>query len=182
MRAERVIHPKGMLTMSLSIYEASVPVFIRGMRNLQAILAKAEAHAGDRGDPPSVLIEARLAPDMLPFNQQVQRVSDTAKGAAARLAGQEVPGFPDTETTFPELQERLARTIAYLDSVPAEQVEAGESREIVLRPRGGELRFDGKTYLLGFALPNFFFHVTTAYAILREQGVPIGKMDYLGGF
>ncbi|WP_191059691.1 DUF1993 domain-containing protein [Geminicoccus harenae] len=168
--------------MSLSIYEASVPVFIHGMRNLQAILAKAEAHAGDRGDPPSVLIEARLAPDMFPLNQQVQRVSDTAKGAAARLAGQEVPSFPDTETTFPELQERLAKTIAYLESVPAEQVEAGERREIVLRPRGGELHFDGKTYLLSFALPNFFFHVTTAYAILREQGVPIGKMDYLGGF
>jgi hypothetical protein len=168
--------------MPISLHQASVPVFIRSLRNLSGILTKAEAHAADRGEAPSLLIEARLAPDMFPLNQQIQRASDTSKGAAARMAGIEVPSFPDTETTFPDLQERIQRTIAFLDSVPAEQIDAGEKREVILRPRGREMRFDGTSYLLTFALPNFFFHVTTAYAILREQGVPLGKMDYLGEF
>jgi hypothetical protein len=166
----------------LSLYQASVPVFSRSLRNLSAILTKAEVHAAERGDAPSMLIEARLAPDMFPLDQQIQRASDSAKGAAARLAGIEVPSFADTETSFAELQERIAKTIRFVESVPAEQIEAGEEREVILRPRGSEMRFDGKSYLLTFALPNFFFHVTTAYAILREQGVPLGKMDFLGPY
>jgi len=168
--------------MPISLHQASVPTFNRGMRNLSAILNKAEEHAAERGDAPSMLIEARLAPDMFPLNQQIQRASDTSKGAVARLAGIDVPSFPDTETTFSELQERIAKTVAFLESVPAEQIDAGEEREVILRPQGMEMRFDGKGYLLTFALPNFFFHVTTAYAILRAQGVPLGKMDFLGTY
>ncbi|WP_027133341.1 DUF1993 domain-containing protein [Geminicoccus roseus] len=168
--------------MPLSMYQASMPVFLRQLRSLSAILAKAERHAADRGEAPSLLIEARLAPDMFPLARQVQSASDAAKGAAARLAGVELPSFPDTEASFPELQERVAKTIAFLESVPAEKFDGSEVREIVLRPRGMELRFDGQGYLLTFALPNFFFHVTTAYAILREQGVPLGKLDFLGPF
>jgi hypothetical protein len=168
--------------MPISMYQASIPVFIRHLGNLSEILKKAVAHAEERAEASSLLLEARLAPDMFPLIQQVQRVSDTAKGAAARLAGTELPSFPDTETTFEELHERIRKTVAFLQSVPAEKFEDSETKEIVLRPRGGEMRFDGQGYLLNFALPNFFFHVTIAYAILREQGVPIGKMDYLGGF
>ncbi|HEX2529757.1 MAG TPA: DUF1993 domain-containing protein [Geminicoccus sp.] len=168
--------------MPLSMYQASVPVFIRHLRNLSEILKKAVAHAEERAEAPSLLIEARLAPDMFPLARQIQSVSDTSKGAAARLAGVEVPSFPDTETTFDELQDRIRKTIAFLESVPAGKVEGSEDREVILRPRGNEMRFKGQDYLLDFALPNFFFHVTIAYAILREQGVPIGKMDYLGSF
>lgn len=166
--------------MPLSMYQASVPVFIRHLGNLSEILRKALAHADERAEAPSLLLEARLAPDMFPLPRQIQSVSDTSKGAAARLAGIEVPSFPDTETTFEELQERIARTIAFLRSVPAEKFDGSEDREVILRPRGNEMRFSGQDYLLNFALPNFFFHVTIAYALLREQGVPIGKMDYLG--
>lgn len=168
--------------MPLSMYQASIPVFVRQLRNLSTILDKAEEHAQTRGDAPSLLIEARLAPDMFPLSRQVQSASDSAKGAAARLAGIELPSFPDTETSFAELKERIAKTIAFLESVPAEKIDGSEEREVVLRPRGMEMRFDGQGYLLTFALPNFFFHVTTAYAILREQGVPIGKMDFLGSY
>jgi hypothetical protein len=166
--------------MSLSMYQASVPVFIRQLRNLSEILTKAVAHAEARAEAPSLLIEARLAPDMFAFARQVQIATDTAKGAGARLAGIEVPSFPDNETTFPELQERIAKTIAFLESVPADKVDGSEEREVVMKTRNSEMRFTGQSYLLTFALPNFFFHATVAYAILREQGVPIGKMDFLG--
>ena len=166
--------------MPLSMFQASVPVFIRHLHNLSGILAKAEAHAQERGEAPSVLIEARLAPDMHGFARQVQIATDTAKGAAARLAGMEVPSFPDDETTFPELQDRLTKTIDFLKSVPADKIDGSEGREITMRAGPQELRFTGQDYLLHFALPNFFFHETTAYAILREKGVPLGKMDYLG--
>lgn len=166
--------------MSLSMYQASIPVFIRMMGNLSAILEKAAAHAEAKKIDPSVLINARLAPDMRPLSFQVQSVSDMAKGCAARLAGIDIPSMPDTETTFPELQERIAKTIAFVQSVTAAQIDGSEEREIVLKMRGNEARFTGQSYLLTFVLPNFYFHVTTAYAILRHNGLDIGKRDFLG--
>lgn len=167
--------------MSLSMYQASIPVFLRAMRNLSAILDKAVAHAEAKNFAPEVLINARLAPDMFPLARQVQSVSDAAKGCAARLAGIEVPSYPDTETTFPELQERLAKTVKFLESIAPKQIDGSEERPVVLKMRSGEMRFTGQTYLLSFVLPNFFFHMTTAYDILRHNGVEIGKLDFLGG-
>jgi len=166
--------------MTLSMYQASVPVFIHAMGNLQAILAKAAAHAEAKKIDPAVFINARLAPDMFPLSRQVQIASDAAKGAAARLAGVAVPSYEDTETTFPELHERLAKTIAFVKGVPAGEMNRAESREIKLTLGGQERTLSGETYLARVALPNFFFHVTTAYDILRNKGVPLGKRDFLG--
>lgn len=166
--------------MPLSLYEASVPVYLRMLRNLSAILDKAEAHAKAKGMPLSTLAEARLAPDMHPLTRQIQMVSDVAKSGAARLAGAEAPGMPDTETTFPELKERLAKTIAYLETVKPQAIDGGEDRTIELKFPNGAMTFTGRDYLLLFSMPNLFFHVTTAYDVLRNQGVPLGKMDYLG--
>ena len=118
---------------------------------------------------------------MRPLTGQIQLATDSAKGCAARLAGVEVPSFPDVETTFAELQDRIARTVAFIESVPAESIDGSEAREVVLKFPNGEMKFTGQDYLLTFALPNFLFHVTTAYAILRHNGVPIGKMDFLAG-
>ncbi|MFE8602713.1 DUF1993 domain-containing protein [Archangium violaceum] len=167
--------------MSLSMYQASIPVFIRMLGNLSAILEKAAAYAAAKKIEPSVLINSRLAPDMLPLSFQIQIASDTAKGCAARLAGIDPPSMADTESTFPELQERIKKTIAFLQTVTAAQVDGSEEREIVLKMRNSELQFKGQSYLLGFALPNFYFHLTTAYAILRHNGLDIGKADFLGG-
>ncbi len=166
--------------MSLSMYEASIPVFIRSLNNLSAILDKAVASAEARKIDPSVFIQGRLAPDMHPLPRQIQIATDGAKGCAARLAEIEVPSFPDTETTFPELKERIAKTVAFLEAIKPEQLEGSEDRTIVLKFPGNELSFTGRAFLLGFALPNLFFHVTAAYAILRHNGVDVGKMDYLG--
>jgi len=166
--------------MTLSIYDASIPVLMRGLTNLSAILTKAEASAEARKIDPAVLLASRLAPDMFPLSRQVQIVSDGAKGGAARLAGVEAPSFPDTETTFAELQERITKTVAYLDSLKAEQFDGAESREIVLKTPNGDFSFTGRSFLLTFVLPNSFFHVTTAYNILRHNGVDLGKFDYLG--
>jgi hypothetical protein len=168
--------------MSLSMYETSVPVFLRGLANLSGILAKAEAYAETKKIEPAVLINARLAPDMFPLCRQVQIASDVAKGGAARLAGVEVPSFPDTETTFLELRDRLAKTEAFLSGLSAAQIDGSESRTIVQQLRSGDLSLPGKVYLLSFVLPNFFFHITTAYGILRHNGLDIGKWDYLGKF
>lgn len=165
---------------SLSMYDASIPVFIRYLTNLSAILEKGVAHAKEQGIDPQTLIDTRLVADMDALPAQIQRASDAAKGAAARLAGVEVPSFPDDETTFAQLQERIAKTIGFLKTIRAEQMEGSESRSIELKMRTGPVTFDGKTYLLSFALPNFFFHVTTAYGLLRHKGVQIGKLDYLG--
>jgi hypothetical protein len=167
--------------MSLSLYQASVPVFSRMLGNLATILTKAEADATARGIDPSVFLTARLAPDMLTLTKQVQIASDGAKGAVARLAGVEPPSFPDDETTFPELQARITKTVAFIGSVDAAAIDAGAAREIVLKMRGTEVKFVGLPFLLHFALPNFYFHVTTAYDILRHNGVVLGKRDYLGG-
>lgn len=166
--------------MPLTMYDASVPVFIRGLRTLSSLLDKAVAHAEANGIDPVRFVEARLIADMNPLRGQVQSASDSAKGAAARLSGTENPSFPDTEATMAELQERIAKTIAFLESVEAEAFEGSETREVVLKTPSEEFRFGGQDYLLGFALPNFFFHVTTAYDILRAQGVQIGKKDFLG--
>lgn len=168
--------------MSLSMYQASVPVFVRVLTNLAAVLAKGAASAEARKIDPSVLIGARLAPDMLPLVKQVQIATDSAKGAVARLAGVEVPSYPDTETTFAELQERVAKTIAFVSSLTPEQIDGSEERAITLKLRSGEMNFTGQPFLLNFALPNLYFHATTTYAILRHNGVELGKMDYLGSY
>jgi hypothetical protein len=162
------------------MYEASIPVFIRAFGNLAAILDKGAAFAQVQGMDPADLIQCRLVADMDPLPAQIQRASDTAKGAAGRLAGIELPSFPDTEATFAELQERIAKTVAFLESIEPAQLDGSEARTIELKLRPTPVTFDGKSYLLNFALPNFFFHVTTAYDILRHKGVPVGKRDYLG--
>ena len=167
--------------MSLSMYQASVPVLSRELGILSAILKKAEESATTRGIDPAVFINARLAPDMLPLSRQVQIVSDTAKRCAAALAGETPPSFADTETSFAELQERIAKTISYVQSVAADKIDGSEEREVMLKFPSGEMRFTGQQFLLHFSLPNLYFHVVAAYAILRHNGVAIGKMDYLGG-
>ncbi|MGE8673487.1 MAG: DUF1993 domain-containing protein [Achromobacter kerstersii] len=168
--------------MTLSVYQVSVPVFIRGMTVLASLLEKAAAHADAAGLDPSELVNARLAPDMYPLSGQIQRASDAAKFAVQRLSQGQAPKFPDEETTFAQLQQRIADTIAYLQTVTPEQVEGGESRKIVVNFGDFKPEFQGDTYLLTFALPNFYFHVTTAYAILRNAGVKIGKLDFLGPY
>jgi hypothetical protein len=166
--------------MTLSMYQASVPVFLRGLENLSAILAKGAAHAEAKNIDPAVFVNARLAPDMLHFARQVQIASDAAKGCVARLAGVEVPSFPDTETTFPELQARIAKTIDFLKGFKPAQIDGSEERICILKTRNGEIQHRGQDYLFKLSLPNFFFHVTTAYDILRHNGVELGKLDYLG--
>ena len=165
------------IPMSISMYRASIPVFIRALGNLSAILKKGEAHEGIAS-----FIDARLAPDMLTLAGQVQRASDAAKAGAARLGGIDNPSFPDTEKTFAELQARIKKTVDFLQSMKPEQIDGSERKRIEFKAGQRELKFTGVNYLLGFALPNFYFHVTTAYAILRHKGVQIGKMDYLGSY
>ena len=167
--------------MSFSVYESCIPSMIRFLENLSKILDKAVGQANARNMPLSDLIEARLAPDMHPFPRQIQIASDVAKLSAARLAGMDPPSFPDTETTFPELQARIAKTIDYLKSVPRDKYEGAEDRAITLKFPQGEINFVGRDFVTNFALSNFFFHVTTAYDILRHKGIEIGKQDYLGG-
>jgi hypothetical protein len=166
--------------MTISMYQASAPRFANTLKNLSAILDKAQAHAEARKIDPKVLLAARLYPDMFPMSRQVQSACDTTKGAVARLAGVEVPVHEDTEQTFEELKARIAKTIAFIQTIQAAQIDGSEEREIVLKFRSGEVKFKGMQYLLGHALPNFYFHVTTAYDILRHNGVEIGKRDYIG--
>ena len=168
--------------MPISMYEASIPVLLRGLQTISTVIEKGFAHATETGDDPSSLVGARLASDMMPLSGQVQRASDTAKLTAERLTGIPSPKFPDEETTFEQLQDRIARTAAFLNTLTAEQFEGSETREIAIKLGGTSRAFTGQSYLLTFALPNFFFHVTTAYDILRQGGVPIGKRDYLGPF
>ena len=162
--------------MSFTPYEASAPVFIRALTNLSAMMDKAIAGGADE----TALLDARLAPDMHPFPRQIQMASDSAKGAIARLTGTEVPSMPDTETTFADLKTRIDKTIAYINSVDAEAFAGSADREVVLKFPGLELKFTGGQFLTSFALPNFYFHVSMAYALLRANGVAIGKMDFLG--
>lgn len=166
--------------MTTSLYQTSVPVFTRALGNLASILDKAVAHTTEKGVAPSTLLEARLAPDMFPLTRQVQSACDAAKFAAARLAGIPAPVFADVETTFPELQSRITKTLEFLASVAPEQIDGQEERAVLLKTPSKELSFTALRYLLDFATPNFYFHATTAYAILRNQGVAIGKLDYLG--
>lgn len=166
--------------MSISMHKASAPVFLRMLGNLDAFLEKAEADAKARGYDTSVLVNSRLAPDMRPLSSQIQFASDTAKFTLARLSGGTAPSFPDTESTVAELRVRIANTVDYIKSIPASAVDGSEEREVILKTPGGDMPFKGLQYLTGFAMPNFFFHVTTAYAILRHNGVQLGKMDFLG--
>ncbi|PTB22332.1 DUF1993 domain-containing protein [Trinickia symbiotica] len=167
--------------MSLSMYQASVPVFLRGLTNLRAVLHKGRDHAEARKIDLAVLLSSRLYPDMFPLTRQVQSASDAAKFCTARLAGVEPPRFEDTETTFDELVARIDKTIAYLKEADASNIDGSEERTVTIKTPSRSIEFDGQSYLLHFALPNFFFHVTTAYAILRHNGVELGKLDYLGG-
>ena len=168
--------------MSLTMYQASIPVFIRMLGNLSAILDKAAAHAEAKKIDAAIFINARLAPDMFPLSRQVQIATDMVKGCAARLSGIEVPRYEDNETTFAELQARIAKTKAFLQSVSASQIDGSEYRQITLKFGSREVSFLGQEYLLDFVLPNFHFHLTTTYAILRHNGVEIGKMDYIGNY
>lgn len=167
--------------MSISMYQASVPVFVRMLTNLDAILRKAQAHAEARKIDPTVLLQSRLYPDMFPLVRQAQIAGDTAKGCTARLAGAEPPRYEDTEASFAELYARIDKTIAYVKSVSAGQIDGSEERTVTIKLRDRTLTFPGLAYLLHYALPNFYFHVTTAYAILRHNGVELGKPDFLGG-
>jgi uncharacterized protein len=167
--------------MSVSFYDLSIPVFRRGLKNLASFLDKAEAHATAQGADTATYVEARLIADMHPFSRQIQMASDGAKGAAARLAGVEPPVMADTETTFAELKARITRTVEFLDTISSTQVDARAGETIVLPLPNGALNFTAANFVLQFALPNFFFHVTTAYALLRAAGVPLGKMDFLAG-
>ncbi|CAG4883090.1 conserved protein of unknown function [Georgfuchsia toluolica] len=166
--------------MTISMYEASVPRLINLLRNLDAILAKAKAHAAAKKIDQNALLSARLFPDMFPLVKQVQIATDHAKGAVARLAGIDVPKYEDAEQSFDELQARISRTIVFVESIGARQIDGSEEREIQFTIGGHDLKFTGMTYLLGFALPNFYFHLVTAYNILRHNGVEIGKRDYIG--
>jgi hypothetical protein len=166
--------------MAYTIYDASVPVMVRSLTALAKILDKAVAQAKAEDKPLAGFLDTRLAPDMRPFPFQIQSASDAAKGCAARLAGIEAPSMPDTETTFPELSARIKKTIDFLNTIKPEQLKGAEDREIVLKFPNGEFKFTGRDFLAGFALPNFFFHVTTAYDLLRHKGINIGKMDFLG--
>jgi hypothetical protein len=168
--------------MSFSMYTASVPVFKQMLNSLMAILAKAEAHIEDKKLDPNALLQYRLYPDMLPFVRQVQIAADFAKGAGSRLAGQEVPSYEDNEKTFPELRLRIVKTLALLDSLAKSDIEGSEERAITTGSGEKTRHFVGKDYLLHYALPHFYFHCTTAYAILRHNGIEIGKKDYIGTY
>ena len=167
--------------MPLSMHSASVPVFVRMLNNMLAWLDKAEAHAKAKKFDPANYLGLRLTPDMLPFARQIQIATDHVKGCAARLSGVEPPKWADDEKTLDELRARIRKAIEYAQSIPAEKIEGSEKREISL-PIGPTrtMTFPGETFLKGFSLPNFFFHTTMAYALLRQAGVELGKMDYLG--
>ena len=167
--------------MATDLYDLTVPAFIRGLRNLSAILDKAAAYAQEKGIDPLTLTSARLIEDMAPLTAQVQFASDSAKGAIIRIGQLDPLPMPDTEQSFAELQQRIAKTIAFLESVPRERIDGQEDAQVLLKTPRGDFPFTGRNHALGFALPNFYFHVTTAYALLRQAGVPLGKLDYLGG-
>ena len=166
--------------MTISMSQASAPRFARMLKNLSAILAKAQAHCEARKIDPLVLTSSRLYPDMFPLSRQVQIACDAAKGAVARLAGVEIPKHEDTEKTFEELQARIQKTLDFMATVKPAQLDGSEDKDIVLKLRGQDVSFKGMQFLLAFAWPNFYFHATTSYNILRHNGVELGKTDFLG--
>jgi hypothetical protein len=167
--------------MTISIYNASVPVFKQMLTSLSQVLAKAEEHAKEKKIDPAVFLQARLYPDMFPLVRQVQIAADFAKGVSARLADVDVPTYEDKEQSFSELRDRINATLKFIESLSETQFNGAESREIVTRPgTPKERQFTGVSYLLSYGLPQFFFHITTTYAILRHNGVEIGKSDYMG--
>ena len=166
--------------MSLSMYQASVPVFVRALTNLRQVLQKGEAHAKAKNVSDAVLLQTRLIPDMLPLVKQVQIACDMACRGSARLAGEEPKSFEDNEATMAEVYDRVDRALAYVQSFKAERIDGSEDRTIHLKMRNGELDLQGQTYLLQFILPNLFFHCTTAYNLFRGMGVEIGKTDFVG--
>jgi len=166
--------------MTISMYQASAPRFANILKNLSAILDKAKAHAEAKKIDELVLTSSRLYPDMYPLARQVQIACDAAKGAVARLSGMEAPKHEDSEKTFDELKERIAKTLAFIATVKPAQIDGSEEKDIVLKLQGKDVPFKGQQYLLGFVLPNFYFHSTTAYNILRHNGVELGKRDFVG--
>jgi hypothetical protein len=167
-------------SMSVSIYDVSIPAFISGLNNLSGILTRAAEQAEAKKIDQSVLVNSRLAPDMFPLSRQVQIATDGVKGCAARLAGIDIPSYEDTESNFAELQARIAKTVAFLQSVSREQIEGSEAKTITLKVGGQEMSFEGLGYVTSFVIPNFYFHLTSTYAILRHNGIDIGKKDFLG--
>ena len=166
--------------MSLSMYQASAPRFANTLKNLAALLDKAQAHCEAKKIDPLAITSFRLFPDMFPLTRQIQIATDTAKGAIARLAGVEIPKYDDTEQTIAELKQRIARTVDFLMSVPAAKVEGSAEKDITMKIAGKDTTLKGAQYLLGHAYPNFYFHCTTAYNILRHNGIELGKRDFLG--
>ncbi|KKC34866.1 DUF1993 domain-containing protein [Devosia psychrophila] len=166
--------------MTISVYDVTVPVFTRMLTNLLAVMDKADANATERKFDTAVFSDMRLSPDMIPFRGQVMIATDHVKGCVSRLAGREVPSWPDTETTFEELRARIQKALDLLVAIKPEDLEGSEARDVTLKLGGKDVTMNGLTYLTERALPNFFFHVTTAYAILRHGGVPVGKRDYIG--
>ncbi len=168
--------------MPLTMYAASAPRFVHMLKNLSALLDKAQAHVDARKLDPATLTTFRLFPDMFPLSRQIQVCCDVAKGAVARLAGVEVPKHEDTELTIPELQARIAKTIAFINTIKPEQIDGAADRDITLKLGRQDYTFKGMQYLLNYAQPNFYFHATTAYNILRHNGVELGKKDFNGEF
>lgn len=168
--------------MTFSMYSASAPVFTQILNSLGAIIDKAEAHATEKKIEPAALLQARLFPDMFPLLRQVQVAADFAKGACARLAGVDVPKYEDDERTFADLRERVAKTVAFIASLPQDAIEAAAQRDITTGSGDKAKQWKGQVYLMHYALPHFYFHATTAYNILRHNGVEIGKKDFIGSF
>ncbi len=168
--------------MTFSMFDASVPVFKQILTSLSAIIDKAEAHAAEKKIDPAALLQARLYPDMFPFLRQVQVACDFAKGCTARLAGVDVPRYDDSEASFADLKARIATTVAFIDSLPQDGIEASAQRDISTSSGANAKQFKGQVYLVHYALPHFYFHATTAYAILRHNGVEVGKKDFIGSW
>jgi hypothetical protein len=167
--------------MAVSLYDAAIGSYLNALKNLQSLLDKAEQHARAIGADPGRHLESRLIDDMASFTRQIQFASDAAKSGAARLAGLTPPSFPDTETTWAEVKDRVARTIAFVESVDRAKVEGDDERIIELPLPNRTMTFTARDFVFGFSLPNFYFHVVMAYGLLRKDGVPLGKMDYLAG-
>jgi uncharacterized protein len=167
--------------MAISMYQASVPVFVQILGALSGVLGKAQTYCGPKKIDPAVLFAARLAPDMFPLSKQVQIASDFAKGATARLAGVDVPSWPDHEKTISDLQERIAKTLDFVRTFKTSEIDGSEERDVKITIAGQPTVLKGQPYLLGFAMPNFYFHATMAYAVLRHNGVELGKRDFVGG-